>query len=80
MPLGGHHDRFMPVVLSDTEVDVLLWALDQYLPQLRYDAARVKVERYRHEVVLREEVLTTLRDRLALSAAVRAEARAGDRP
>jgi hypothetical protein len=55
-------------VLSDAEREALLWALDNYLPELRYEAARVKVERYRHDIVVKEEILSALHERLARQA------------
>ena len=63
----------MEIALSRAEIEALCWALDNYLPELRYDEARVKRERDRHEVVVREELLTALRTRLALHL-TRAEA------
>jgi hypothetical protein len=53
------------VALSDEELRTLCWALDNYLPGLRYDEVRVKLERDRHEVVVRETILSALRDRFA---------------
>jgi|SRR3954462_11999617 hypothetical protein len=49
------------VSLSVDELRALCWALDNYLPGLRYDEARVKLGRDRHEVVARETLLSTLR-------------------
>lgn len=54
----------MPVEIRDEEARALLRALDSYLPELRYEAARVKRERDRHELVVIEETLSALRDRL----------------
>lgn len=54
----------MSIALSREEIEALCWALDNYLPQLRYEEARVKRERDRHEIVVREELLTALRGRL----------------
>jgi hypothetical protein len=50
--------------LSREEMEALCWALDNYLPALRYGEARIKRERDRHDVVTREELLTALRERL----------------
>jgi hypothetical protein len=55
----------MDVELAPEEIEALCWALDNYLPELRYEEARVKRERDRHEVVVKEEILTALRVRLA---------------
>jgi hypothetical protein len=52
------------LALSATELHALRWALDNYLPELRFAEARVKRERDRHEVVVIEETLTALRERL----------------
>jgi hypothetical protein len=60
-----------PVAFSDEELRVLCWALDNYLPGLRYDEARVKRERDRHEVVARETLLSSLRERLGQTLADR---------
>jgi hypothetical protein len=51
------------VSLSVDELRALCWALDNYLPGLRYDEARVKLGRDRHEVVARETLLSALRQR-----------------
>lgn len=58
----------MGVVLSDAEAEALRWALENYLPRLRYEEARVKQERYRHPVVEKEELLTALLERLEAEA------------
>jgi hypothetical protein len=50
------------IALSADELRALRWALDNYLPQLRYDEARIK--RDRHDLVVIEETLTALRERL----------------
>jgi hypothetical protein len=50
--------------LSDEEVQALREALDNYLPELRYELARVKLERTRHPFVTLEEALSRLRKRL----------------
>lgn len=55
----------MSITLSEQEAVAIVEALDGYLPELRYELARVKLERDRHELVQREEVLTELRRRLA---------------
>lgn len=54
----------MAVLLRDDEARVLAWALDNYLPELRYELARVKRGRDRHELVVREEMLSAIRERL----------------
>jgi|tagenome__1003787_1003787.scaffolds.fasta_scaffold18888823_1 hypothetical protein len=58
---------FVSIAMTETELRALCWALDSYLPGLRFDEARVKLERNRHELVAREEALTVLRDRLQQS-------------
>jgi hypothetical protein len=58
---------FVDIVMTETELRALCWALDSYLPGLRFDEARVKLERNRHELVAREEALSVLRDRLQQS-------------
>lgn len=50
--------------LEDAEIEAVRWALANYLPELRYEAARIKRERDRHELVEREQVLTSLLERL----------------
>lgn len=55
----------MTLILDDAEVCALRQALESYLPELRYELARVKLERDRHELVQREERLTDLLQRLA---------------
>jgi hypothetical protein len=52
------------VVLEEKEIRALCWALHNYLPLLRYDEARVKLSRNRHEVVVQEEILSNLEARL----------------
>jgi hypothetical protein len=54
----------MPIVLTDAEARAVAHALDNYLPELRYELARVKLERDRHQMVAFEELLTMLRSRL----------------
>jgi hypothetical protein len=59
----------LTIPLSSDELKALCWALDNYLPQLRYDEARVKLARNRHDLVVVEETLTALRERLGRQAA-----------
>lgn len=47
-----------------SEAEALLQALDSYLPELEYELARVKLERDRHSLVVRDQLLRTLRARL----------------
>jgi hypothetical protein len=54
----------LTIDLSADELRALCWALDNYLPELRFEEARVKHERYRHDLVVLEETLTALRERL----------------
>ncbi len=51
--------------LTETEAGVLAWALENYLPELRYELARIKLERDRHELVRKEEMLSALLTRLS---------------
>lgn len=53
-----------PITLSDEEVRLLRRALDNYLPELDYEVARIKLERERHEILGFDEALHALRDRL----------------
>ncbi len=64
---------FVNVAITETELRALCWALDSYLPGLRFNEARVKLERNRHELVAREEALSSLRDRLQQSLDAHAE-------
>jgi hypothetical protein len=54
----------MSIMVEDDEAQALREALDNYLPGLRYELARVKVERDRHPMVMLEEKLTALRKKL----------------
>jgi hypothetical protein len=54
----------MAFTLDDDEVRALRQALDNYLPELRYDLARIDLPRDRHELVVMEETLTRLREKL----------------
>jgi hypothetical protein len=56
----------MTVVLTDKEAAALRQALDAYLPELRYELARIKRERIRHDLVEQEQILSGLRQRLDL--------------
>lgn len=58
----------MTLLLTDREERALRRALDTYLPELRYDLARVKLMRDRHELVVLDEVLSDLRERLGEEA------------
>jgi hypothetical protein len=60
--------------LEDAEIEAVRWALANYLPELRYEAARFKRERDRHELALREEILTALLERLDAEHASQSEA------
>jgi hypothetical protein len=53
------------LTLSEEEAHALERALDNYLPELRYELARVKLERDRADLVELDEMLERLRDRLA---------------
>lgn len=52
------------VALNEEEMRAVLWALDNYLPELAYDLARIDRERDRHEVAAFERTLAALRERL----------------
>jgi hypothetical protein len=67
------------VELSQREMQSLWWALTQYLPELRFEAARVKQVRHRHELVVNDEVLSALCERLekALRSTATTEAAPG---
>ncbi|HLU66310.1 MAG TPA: hypothetical protein VKZ63_08530 [Kofleriaceae bacterium] len=58
----------MNLHLTAGEARLLLEALDRYLPELEFELARVKRERYRHDLVELDEVLLRLRERLARCA------------
>jgi hypothetical protein len=51
--------------LEEEEIAAVRWALENYLPELRYEAARIKRERDRHELVVQEQILTALLARLS---------------
>ena len=55
----------MAFMLSDEEARALRRALDNYLPELAYEVARVDRERDRHEFAQFEQVLIRMRQRLA---------------
>lgn len=57
------------LTLSAEEVRALAIALDNYLPELSYETARVKLERDRHDLVELERVLVSLRARIAAASA-----------
>jgi hypothetical protein len=50
--------------LGDDEAATIRRALDNYLPELRYELARVKLPSERHELVEFERKLTHLRRKL----------------
>jgi hypothetical protein len=62
---GGRH---MPFVLNDVEVAAVRRALQAYLPELRYESARMKRPGERHELVQLDELLTDLCSRMAEAA------------
>lgn len=68
---GGHLGCTLSTVegsmnfpIDAREAEALLQALDNYLPELEYELARVKLERDRHELVRRDQLLRELRARL----------------
>jgi hypothetical protein len=54
----------MAFVLSDLEAAAVRRALRAYLPELRYETARMKRPAARHELIELDEVLTGLCGRL----------------
>jgi hypothetical protein len=54
----------MNLPLNAREAEALRRALDDYLPELEYELARMKRERERHELVQHDELLRTLRNRI----------------
>jgi hypothetical protein len=69
----GADQTEVDMVLSVAELQTLCWALDNYLPELRYDEARVKLSRNRHDLVVKEETLSSLRRRLGEALEARRE-------
>ena len=59
----------MQLTINRDEANTLLRALDNYLPELEFATARVKLPRDRHSMVVMEETLRRLRERLAILAA-----------
>ena len=55
----------MSVLLDQEEAGLIRWMLEKYLPEMRYELARVKLERHRHELAEKERLLTGLLPRLA---------------
>jgi hypothetical protein len=62
------------VMLDETEVRALRRALDNYLPELSYEVARVERGRYRRDFAEFERTLVALRRRLSGEATGEAEA------
>lgn len=54
----------MNLPIDAREAEALLRALDNYLPELEYELSRVKLERDRHDLVRRDELLRTVRNRI----------------
>jgi hypothetical protein len=52
------------LTLSEEEARALCQVLDKYLPELRYELARIKLERDRHPLVVLDNLLERLRGRL----------------
>jgi len=52
------------VTLTDEEADALRTALDNYLPELERDLARIDRKRDQHELAMLERTLVALRKRL----------------
>jgi hypothetical protein len=58
----------MPITLNEDERLALIRALDNYLPELRYELARTDVHKAQHELALHEATLTRLLEKLRTSA------------
>jgi hypothetical protein len=54
----------MNLPLNAREAEALLRALDNYLPELEHGLSRVKLERDRHELAQRDDILRALQNRL----------------
>jgi hypothetical protein len=54
----------MNLPIDAREAEALMRALDNYLPELEYELSRVKLERDRHSLVERDELLRVVRNRL----------------
>ncbi len=54
----------MSVTLGDDEVHTVAELIDKYMPELRFELARVKLEHDRHPLVDLEARLTALRKKL----------------
>ncbi len=60
----------MPFILSDEEMSAVRRALDNYLPELAFEIARIDLERDRHELGRMERTLKVLRARLVQDASI----------
>ncbi|MBI4508557.1 MAG: hypothetical protein HY698_02900 [Deltaproteobacteria bacterium] len=58
----------MAITLSDDERVALCTAIDNYLPELRYELARIKLQRDRESLLALEHKLTQLRRRLEVAS------------
>jgi hypothetical protein len=54
----------MNLPIDAREAEALLRALDNYLPELEHGLSRVKLERDRHELAQRDDILRALQNRL----------------
>jgi hypothetical protein len=54
----------MDFAIDRREAEALLSALDSYLPELEHSLSRVPRVRDRHELVVQDELLIRVRDRL----------------
>jgi len=52
------------VTISDDEARALKTFLDKFMPELDYELARIKLERDRHSLVVLEETLQHVRQKL----------------
>jgi hypothetical protein len=52
------------VTLTDGEAHAVKQAIDNYLPELEYELARIKLERDRRGLVALDEMLRQIRNRL----------------
>lgn len=54
----------MNLPINEREAQALLSALENYLPELEHGLSRVKLERDRHDLAQRDDILRALQNRL----------------
>lgn len=59
----------MNLTIDETEALTLLGAIDNYLPELEFTLSRVDRPRERHALVVQDELLRALRERIAAALA-----------